>query len=166
MGRVAGLVFVVLTAGCGVAHGADGGKPSGKIARWDAVEALPQNALIEVLREGWAGADACQVESADDIALTCVAERPQGNERLVFPRGSVKDVWVIEQVKNLHIVRWIMAGLEVAVITASGVGSGVFGLVFVGAVVVGAELTYFENSAWRQPPEPPRMRRRPVYSLP
>jgi hypothetical protein len=164
MRRVVGWVLMVICAVCGVAH-ADGGKASGKTARWEAVEDLLQGALVEVGREGWAGVDVCRVEKADDNELTCVAERPEGDARLVFPRDSVKDVWVIERAKNLHIGRWIMVGMGVALVVAAGVGSGVFGLAFVGPIVVGIEISYFEDFVWRQPPQPPRMRRRLVYSV-
>jgi len=108
--------------------------------------------------------DACRVESSDDSALTCVADRPEGDERLVFPRDSVKNVWVIETVRDLHIGRWIMLGAGGALVVASAVGSGVFGLAFVGAIVVGIEICYFENFEWNRPPQPPRMRRKLIYS--
>jgi hypothetical protein len=166
MGRVAGWTLVALLVVCGVAHGADGKRQSGKHSQWRAVEALARDAVIEVSRVGQAGVDLCRVESADDSALTCVAERPEGDARLVFPRDAVQDVWVIEQAKNLHIGRWIMVGIEVALVAAAGVGSGVFGLVFVGAVVVGIEISYFDNFERNRPPQPPRMRRRLVYSAP
>jgi hypothetical protein len=48
MGRDAGLGLMVLLVACGVAYGAQG-KPTGGRDRWDAVEGLPVNALIEVL---------------------------------------------------------------------------------------------------------------------
>lgn len=166
MCRVAGWVLVVMIAGCGVARGADGGKASGKLARWDRVEAISLGAVIEVGREGWAGTDVCRILSIDDMSLTCVAERPDGNSRLVFPRDTVKDVWVIERARNLHIGRWIMVGVGVAAVVAAGVGGGVLGLAFVGPIVVGIEISYFEDYVWRQPPQPPSMRRRLVYSVP
>jgi hypothetical protein len=166
MRRVAGLVLAVLTAGCGVVYGADGGKPSAKTARWDAVEALPPNALIEVRRAGWAGVDECRVESSDDNELTCVAERPDGDSRLVLPRYSVVSMWVIEAVRNLHIGRWIVLGVGVALLIALGVEGGVAGLAFFGPIIVGIEASYFEFSVWRAPPEPPRLRRRLVYAAP
>lgn len=163
MCRVVGWVLMVIGAVCGVAH-ADG-KGSGKIARWEAVEALSQGALVEVGRDGWAGVEMCRVASADDSALICVAERPEGDTRLVFPRGSVKDVWMIERAKNLHIGRWIFVGIGAALIVAAGVGSGVLGLAFVGPIVVGIEISYFEDFVWRQSPQPPGMRRKLIYSV-
>jgi hypothetical protein len=163
MCRVASWVLVVLLAACGVAHGK---KQSGKLSQWSGVEALPQGSLVEVGRSGWAGVDVCRVESADDRAVTCVAERPEGDARLVFPRDGVRDVWVVEPARNLHIGRWIMVGMGVALVVACGVGSGVFGLAFGGAIVVGIEISYFENFEWNRPPQPPRMRRRLVYAVP
>ena len=73
---------------------------------------------------------------------------------------------VIEPAKNLHIGRWIVVGAGVALVVAVGVGSGVIGLAFVGPIVVGIEISYFENFEWNRPPQPPRMRRRLVYSVP
>jgi hypothetical protein len=163
MRRVAGWTFVFLLAVCGVAQGK---QPANKLSRWSAVEALPQDTLIEVGRQGWAGVDQCRVESVDDSALTCVAERPEGNARLVFPRDAVRAVSVIEPARNLHIGRWIMVGAGVALVAAAGVGSGVFGLAIVGPLVVGIEISYFENFEWNRPPQMPRMRRRLVYAAP
>jgi hypothetical protein len=164
MRRVVGWMLMVIGLVCGVAH-ADGGKGSGKTARWEAVETLSQGAVVEVGREGLAGVETCRVVSADDSALTCIVERLEGDARLVFPRGSVKDVWVIERAKNLHIGRWIFVGMGAALVVAAGVGGGVFGLAFVGPIVVGIEISYFEDYVWRQPPQPPRMRQRLVYSV-
>jgi hypothetical protein len=166
MVKVASWTLVTLLAACGVAHGADGRKQSGKLSQWSSVQALQPGALIEVLPGHQAGSDLCRVESADDTALTCVAERPEGDTRLVFPRDGVQDVWVIEPAKNLHIGRWIMVGVGVATVVAAGVGSGVFGLAFVGPIVVGIEISHFENFEWNRPPQPPRMRRRLVYWVP
>ena len=163
MNRVTGWTFVFLLAVCGVAQGK---QPANKLSRWSAVEALPQDTLIEASREGWAGVDECRVESADDSALSCVAERPEGDARLVFPRDTLRDVWVIEPARNLHIGRWVMVGVGVALVAAAGVGGGVFGLAFVGPIVLGIEISYFENFEWNRPPPMPRMRRRLVYSAP
>jgi hypothetical protein len=165
MARVAAWTFVVLLATCEVAHG-DGKKQSGKLWQWSTVEALSQDAVIEVGRKGQAGVDACLVESVDDTALTCVEERPEGDARLVFPRDSVKSVWAIQPARNLHIGRWIMVGVGVAAVVAAGVGGGVFGLAIVGPIVVGIEISYFEKFEWNQPPQPPHMRRRLVFSAP
>lgn len=163
MCRVASWVLVVLLAACGVAHGK---KQSGKLSQWSAVEALLPDTLVEVLPEHQAGSDLCRVESAGDSALTCVAERPEGDARLVFPRDRVRDMWVIEPAKNLHIGRWIMVGMGVALVVAAGVGSGVVGLAFAGAIVVGIEISYFENFEWNRPPQRPHMRWRLIYSVP
>jgi hypothetical protein len=165
MGRVAVWTLVVLLAACEVAHG-DGKKQNGKLSQWSTVEALSQDAVIEVGRKGHAGVDECHVELVDDTALTCVEERPEGDARLVFPRDSVKSVWAIQPVKNLHIERWIVVGVGVAAVVAAGVGGGVFGLAIIGPIVLGIEISYFENFEWNRPPQPLRMRRRLVYSVP
>lgn len=104
----------------------------------------------------------CLVESADDSAPTCVAERPEGNARLVFPRDGVRDVWRLKRRGNLHIGRWIMVGMGVALVAACGVASGVFGLAVGGAIVVGIKIFYFENFEWKWP----STRRRLVYATP
>ena len=166
MYRLARWVLVVLLGTCVVAHGEDRKKHSGKLSRWNVVEALPQDTLVEVSRRGWAGVDQCRVESANDSGLTCVAERPEGHARLVFPRDGLRDVWAIEPARNLHIARWAMVGMGIALVVASGVGGGVFGLAIVGTIVVGIEISYFENFEWNRSPQPPRMRRRLVYALP
>jgi hypothetical protein len=163
MSRVAGWLLVFLLAVCSVAEGK---QPANKLSRWSAVEALPQDTLIEVGRRGWAGVDPCRVESADDSALTCVAERPEGDARLVFPRDTLRDVWVVEPARNLHIGRWIVLGIGVALVAAAGVGGGVFGLATAGPIVLGIEISYFENVEWNRPPQIPRMRRRLVYAAP
>jgi hypothetical protein len=102
----------------------------------------------------------CLVESADDSALTYVAERPEGNARLVFPRDGVRDVWAIEAARNLHIGRRIVVGMGLALVAACGVG--VFGLAVGGAIVVGIKIFYFENFEWKWP----STRRRLVYATP
>ena len=166
MVKVASWTLVVLLAACGVAHAKGGRKQPGKLSQWTSVQALQPGALIEVLPGHQAGSDLCRVESADDTALTCVAERPEGDTRLVFPRDGVLDVWVIERAKNLHIVQWIVLGVGVALVVAAGVELGVFGLATFGPLIVGIEASYFEFSVWRAPPQPPRMRRRLIYSVP
>jgi hypothetical protein len=108
-----------LFAVCGVAHGADGKKQSGKLSRWSAVVALQQGALIEVLPEHQAGPDSCRISSVDDSSLTCLPEGAVSDVRLVFSRSAVRDVWVIEPAKNLHIGRWIMVGIGVALVVAA-----------------------------------------------
>ncbi|HXC95632.1 MAG TPA: hypothetical protein VNU92_08015 [Edaphobacter sp.] len=159
-------VFWILFAACGVAFGADGKKSPDKLAQWSRVERVPVNALIEVEREGQAGVDECRIESVDDSALTCVAERPEGDMRIVFPQGSVEKVWVIEQVKDRHIGRWIVVGAGIALIVAACVEGGVIGFVTVGVLVLGVGTSYLEDTLWRQPPPTPRMRWRLIYSAP
>jgi hypothetical protein len=89
----------------------------------------------------------CLVESADDSAPTCVAERSEGNARLVFPRDGVRDVWRLKRRGNLHIGRWIMVGMGVALVAACGVASGVFGLAVGGAIVVGIKISTLKISS-------------------
>ncbi len=165
MVKVASWLFWILVAACGVAYGANGKKPSDKLAQWSVVESVPLNALIEVGRDGHAGVDECRVESADDSALTCVAERPEGDMRVIFPRGSVAQVWVMEQVKDRHIGRWIVAGVGIALVVAACVEGGVLGFVTVGVLVLGVEISYFEDIL-RRPPPMPRMRWKLIYSAP
>jgi hypothetical protein len=124
---------------------------------------VPLNALIEVGREGQAGADECQVESADDSALTCIVERPEGEVRLVFPRGTVEKVRVMERAKERHIGRWIAVGVGVGLVVAAGVSSGVLGLAVVGLMVLGVEEAFFLSS-W--PSRPPQMHWMLIYSAP
>jgi hypothetical protein len=163
MCRVASWVFVVLLAVCGVAQGK---QPASKLQRWSAVEALPQDTLIEVGRDGQAGVEVCRVESSDDSALTCVAERPEGDARIVFPRGAVRNLWVIEVTRDWHIGRWIVVAVGAALLITCGVEGGVFGLAIFGPLIVGLEVSYFED-VWRNPqPQMPRVRRRLVYTVP
>jgi hypothetical protein len=166
MVKVASWVFAVLMAACGVVYGAAGKKPSDKLAQWSSVEALPPDALIEVGREGQAGVDVCRIESADDSMLTCVSEHPEGDARLVFPRGTVQNVWLMERAKDRHIGRWIVAGVGIAVIVAVCVEGGILGFVTVGVLVLGVESSYFEDSVRSRPPQIPRMRWRLIYSVP
>jgi hypothetical protein len=114
-------VLVVLLAACGVAHGR---KQSGKLSQWSGVEALPQGSLVEVGRSSWAGLDECRVESADDSALTCVAERPEGDARLVFARDVVRDLWVVEPAHDYHIWISVAIGFALGAILCGGGGPG------------------------------------------
>jgi hypothetical protein len=166
MVKVASWVFAVLIAACGVVYGADGKKPSDKPAQWSSVEALPPDALIEVGREGQAGVDVCRIESTDDSTLTCVSERPEGDARLVFPRGTVQNVWLLERAKDRHIRRWIAAGVGIALVVAICVEGGILGFVTVGVLVLGVETSYFEDSVRSRAPQIPRVRWRLIYSIP
>ena len=154
---------MVLLVACGVAHGAQG-QPVGGRDRWDGVQGLRVNTLIEVLPEGQAGPDLCRVSSIDDGVLMCVPEQSKnrvGNGmRLVFPRSALRDVWVIEPERELHIGWWIRIGIEVALFVAACVGSGVLGGVVVGAIVFGVEEAIAENPI---PPGPLRLHRRLIY---
>jgi hypothetical protein len=162
MGRDVGLGLVVLLMACGVAYGAQG-QPGGGGDRWDAVEGLPGNALIEVLPKDQAGPDLCRVTSIDDDALTCVRDRSMNGERLVFPRSALADVWVIEPGRERHIARWIWTGIEVALFVDACVMASVLGAVAVGILVLGAETAIAENP---MPPRPPRMHHRLIYRAP
>jgi hypothetical protein len=159
MGRGSGLGLMVLLVACGVAHGAQG-QPAGGRDRWDGVQGLRVNALIEVLPEGQAGPDLCRVSSIDDRALMCVPERSVNGMRLVFPRSALREVWVIERERELHIGLWIRIGIEVALFVAACVGSGVLGGVVVGGIVLGVEEEIAENPI---PPRPLPLHRRLIY---
>ncbi|HWZ01606.1 MAG TPA: hypothetical protein VNX17_11015 [Edaphobacter sp.] len=159
MGRGLGLGLMVLLVACSVAHGAQGQPADGR-DRWDGVQGLRVNALIEVLPEGQAGPDLCWVSSIDDGVLTCVLERSVNGVRLVFPRSALREVWVIEREHELHIGRWIRIGIEVALFVAGCVGSGVLGGVIVGGIVLGVEEEIAENPIQ---PRPPRFHRRLIY---
>jgi hypothetical protein len=124
------------------------------------VEGLPVNALIEVLPEGQAGTDLCRVSSIDDRALTCVSEQSINGVRLVFPRSGLREVWVIEPERELHIGRWIRIGIEVALFVAACVGSGTLGALIVGGIALGVEEKIAENPI---PPRPLRLHRRLIY---
>jgi hypothetical protein len=144
MGRDAGLGLMVLLVACGVAHGAQG-KPAGERDRWDAVEGLPVNALIEVLPEDQAGPDLCRVSAIDEGTLTCVPERSMDGVRLVFPRSALRDVWVIELERERHIGRWIRIGIEVALFAEACVAGGVLGGMVIGIIVLSVEAGIAEN---------------------
>jgi hypothetical protein len=161
MGRDAGLGLMVLLMACGVAHGAQG-KQAGGRDRWDAVEGLPVDALIEVLPEGQAGPDLCRVTSIDDDALTCVPERSMNGERLVFPRNSLRDVWLIEPERERHIGRWIRIGIEVVLFVDACITAGAAGALTAGIVVLAVEAAIAENP---MPRRPPRMHRRLIYRV-
>ena len=160
MSRSAGWTLLVLLAVCGVAQGK---QQVSKQSRWGTVEALPQGTLIEVGQDRKAGVDVCRVESAGGSALTCVAERPDGDARLVFPRYAVRDVWVIERARNLHIGRWVGVAIEVTVVVAGFVGSGVLGGLFMGGLVLLVEGVIAEDGL---PSRPPRLHHRLVYTAP
>jgi hypothetical protein len=154
---------MVLLVAYGVAHAAQG-QPAGGRDRWDGVQGLRVNTLIEVLPEGQAGPDLCRVLSIDDRALMCVPEQSMngvGNGvRLVFPRSALREVWVIERERERHIGLWIRIGIEVALFVAACVGSGVLGGVVVGAIVLGVEEEIAENPI---PPRPLGLHRRLIY---
>ena len=166
MVKVASWMLVALLALGGVAYGADGKVKSGRQSQWSAVETLSQDALVEVGREGQAGVEVCRVERTDVSSLTCVAERQEGNVRLIFPRDVVRSVWLLQRAKDLHIGRWIAAGVGIALIVAACVEGGLLGLAAVGTLVVGVEISYFEHSMASRPPQTPRVRRRLIYSVP
>ena len=159
MGRGVGWGLVILLVACGVAYGAQG-PPGGGHDRWDAVEALPLDALIEVLPEGQAGPDLCRVSSVEDSALTCVPEGSMNGVRLVFPQSALLDVWLIEPGRERHIARWIWIGIEVALFVDACVMAGALGAVAAGILVLGAEAANAENP---MPRRPPRLHRRLIY---
>lgn len=121
MVKVASWVLVVLLVMCGVAQGK---QAASKLQRWSAVEALPQDTLIEVLTEHQAGPESCRISSVDDNSLTCLPEGMESEARLIFPRSAVRDVWVVEQAHDGHI--WISAviGFALGAMLCGGAGPG------------------------------------------
>jgi hypothetical protein len=160
MGKARDVACMILLVGCAVAHAARVNKES---ARWDAVEGLPSGALVAVLPENQAGPDMCRVSSVDDNALTCVPIRAVPSVRLVFPRAAVREVWAVELEHERHIGRWIRIGIEVGLVIAGSVGSGVVGGLFFAGAAILLETVIAENP---MPPRPPRSRRRLVYYVP
>jgi uncharacterized protein YcfJ len=185
MGRLAGLVLVAAMAGSGVAWAAGGTKNGGakraaKIEHWDVVQALKPGAEVNVLSGNQAGPDRCLVSAVDENTLTCLAEDAARDTRLVFPRGAVRDVWVLEEVPERHIGRWIgvTIGFVLGGLMCAEAGPGGFFLCgALGAVVVGGAMM---TEPWPMrygypglgypgpigPPRPPQMRRRLVYQAP
>jgi hypothetical protein len=165
MRRIASFTIVFLI-GCGVAHGARGGKhPSTKTA-WDAVMALPVDAWVRVLPENYGGPDTCRIVSVGDDALTCVREGRTSEVRLVFPRGAVRDVWVMKPEHDRHIVRWIFVGIGAGVGIALIVADPVIGLAIVGVVGAGIASSSNRYRVPMAPPRPPRYRWQLVYQVP
>jgi hypothetical protein len=165
MGKLAGVVLVVL-AGCGVAHGARGGKHPNTKTAWDVMEALPVDALVRVLPENYGGPDSCRVVSVGDDALTCIREGTTREVRLVFPRSALRDVWVMKPEHDRHIVKWVFVGIGAGLGIALIVANPLIGLAIVGAVGAG-----IESSSHRYPmpmarPRPPRFRWQLVYQAP
>jgi hypothetical protein len=156
MRGVAGWALTIWLGGCGAAFA------SGRHEHWKAVKDLAPGKFVEVQREGQAGLEACRVLSANDSALTCtVEEDPNTNwdslagARLVFPRGAVRNVWLVEQESEWHLGRWILIGVEVALLVTACVAGGIEGGLFVGLLELGADAAMVTN------PMPPRMRRPP-----
>jgi uncharacterized protein YcfJ len=172
MRSVLGVALLLLTVCGGVAYGA---RTQESLDRWDAVESLMPGAEINVLSGNQAGPDVCVVSSVDENALTCLAENPAADTRLVFPRGAVRDVWVFEQGRERHIGAWIGVGIGFVVGGALCVEGGP-GAFFVcgslGAGFMGGLITEqlrpgpFGYPGPMRPPRPPRWRRRLVYRAP
>jgi hypothetical protein len=172
MVRFAVLAMVLLVlAGSGVAR-ADVQKKTAKVERWEQVERLKPGEEINVLAGTRSAPDLCLVASVDDNALTCLAEDVQSETRLVFPRSTVQDVWVIEKAPGRHVVFWIAVAVTAVLEISACVSSG-----FSGCATVGIVLAVMWGSAaiavpWGEalgqlwPQRPPRMRKRLVYEAP
>jgi hypothetical protein len=156
--RAAWVLAAAMVVGCGAAEAQT---VAHRTAGWDAVEGLAVGSAVDVQGDGQAGIDRCVLLQVDEMALTCVGLR---GARLVFPRSAVQSVWVFGEVRERHIVKWVLIG--------AGVGLGValcvanpLGCLIVGAVAIGVVETHPPG-----PPMPPvrraRMRRRLVYAAP
>ena len=179
MGRAVSLVLAVLMAGCATAHAADGAqaadgaKKPPKVERWERVERLQPGAEINVLAGNQSAPDLCLVASADDLALTCLAEDAPPGTRLVFPRSAVRDVWVIDEAPERHVGLWIgialSAALEIWAAVAGGGGGAVLMAVLLGGAWAAAEDPRPGPFWFPPPPRRPTMpqwRRRLVYRAP
>jgi hypothetical protein len=171
MRRVAlGLVLVSLFATSGIAHAANG-----KHGNWKSVERLALGIPVEVQSVGQAGVEDCSIVHVDDAALTCQREPdpnanwgPGDNARLVFPRDTVRDVWVIEPASNRHIAAWIavavVTGVGIAVCVEGGPEGALFFLLLALPVAVFAESPQNPWPSMPAPaPQPQRMHRQLVY---
>jgi hypothetical protein len=106
--------------------------------------------------------------SVDDGALTCIAGN---NARLVYPRGAVRDVWVIEPAPERHIGRWIAVGAGAGLVALASAKNGVAGGVVMGGIVIlvaavalnPPRMAGYPYPGVRPPPQPQRMRRQLVY---
>ena len=168
-------MLAVLVAGCGA--GCSTAQASGaklaKVEHWERVESLQPGAEINVFAGNHSQPDLCLVASVDSSTLTCLAEDAPSGTRLVFPRGAVRDVWVIDEAPERHIALWIGIAASAALEIWACVAGGAAGGVLMGAVIalVWAEaLNMQPGSFWfPQPPRPPKtpqLRRRLVYQAP
>jgi hypothetical protein len=174
MGKFVGWVLVAMACG-GVALAAGGGKAGDKFTYWDAVESLAPGTEVNVLSGNQAGPDLCLVSAVDANTLTCLAEYSANDVRLIFPRDSVRDVWVIEPWRDRHIGLWlgIALGFFLGGAMCAELGPGAFFLCgAIGASIVVSAVTTGPGPLWlgypglRSMPRPPRMRRRLVYRMP
>jgi hypothetical protein len=156
-------VLLVL-AFTGAAHGA------GRHERWKAVEQLAQGKPIEVQVQGLAGTEGCRLVSVDDSALTCVRERDPDADwdaasgaRLVFPRASVRNVWLMGEASGWSIGRWIAVGVSVGLVVAGSVGGGVIGGAIVGGVVLAVWKGWYDVAQVSLSRQPPPLHRRLIY---
>ena len=166
MGRFAGWLLVVVMAGGGVAQA------SGRHEKWRAVEDLAPGVPVAVAQEHGPTED-CRVVAVDDAALTCERDPdpnvdwgPGAKARVVFPRATVRAVWVWEPVPERHIGLWIAGAvgfaLGGAVCSVAGpgaiVGCGALGallaVAFVEAAVTAGPRPY--PGVWMPFPPTPR----------
>jgi hypothetical protein len=175
----AGSCLLLVLAFTGLAHGA------GRHERWKAVEQLAQGKPIEVEVQGLAGVEGCRLVSVDDSALTCVRKQdPNANwdaasgARLVFPRASVRNVWLMEP--EGHERRfWIGMGVGFAIgaVLCAGGGPGTaFACAGIGALIgalIGLDAALQGPSRMPRPvyypqrrPRPPELHSRLIYQAP
>jgi hypothetical protein len=156
--------LLLVLAFTGLAHGA------GKHERWKAVEQLAQGKPVEVEVQGLAGVEGCRLVSVNDRALTCVREQdPYANwdaasgARLVFPRASVRNVWLMGEASSWGVGRWIALGVSVGLVAAGSVGGGVIGGVVVGALVLAVWKGSYDVAQVSLSRHPPPLGRRLIY---
>ena len=149
-------MLAFLVAVCGVAHA----KPY--LDRWDAVQALPAGAEINVLADDSAVPDLCHVSKVAADTLTCLAEDARADVRLVYPRSAVREVWVFGPAHGWNTWTWIKAGLVAAVVglAAFCVVANPLCLLLFGA---GAMAILSQSPFPTPPPRSPRWRRHLLY---
>jgi hypothetical protein len=175
MVEFASWTVVVLLAACGAAYGADGKKHSGKLSQWSAVEALPQDTLIEVLTEHQVGPDSCRILSVDDSSLTCFPEAAESDARLVFPRSALLDVRVVEPAHDRHTWISVAIGFALGAVLCGSGGPGplficgAIGALIAADIALGADQPGMFGVGYPgsiRIPRRPRLHRRLLYHTP
>jgi hypothetical protein len=183
MGRFVAKVLAVLIVGGGVAQA------GGRHEKWRAVEDLAPGVPVAVAQEH-GPTEECSVVAVDDAALTCERDPdpdvdwgPGARARVVFPRASVRAVWVWEPVPERHIGLWIASAVGFALggaVCAVGgpgpiVACGALGALFAVAIIESAEAGPRYPGVWFPwpapmppiyPARPREMRQKLVYRAP